>query len=1297
MVMARLPSIVMVAGVLLSATSLLAAEGASASQAATQSSYDPWTVGKVDLDRADVIYSDAIPTPHRKWAKPYYQGKVKALLVPDLITGREVAELAQRMDLEYDTVSIVQQGDVTTWGLGDLLKERGKGMSGPYAVLEARLAEKPYEVMVMAGFNWGILPAKLQDRILKSVQEGMGLVLVAAPQTGKEPLPEAVRDLLVLNGATDDPKGKGPWAPSGRHYITDGLPIEAVSKAVENSVYAFKEIRGGQPILVGPGDLPVLTCKEVGKGRVCVYGYKGTWAVASFTPASSGAMYEYFYSMLAKSILWAARKDAPVSAVELGGGSTKLAVAFSTKMELKGPQVELTLWDAENNLVHREAKPVKPADPCVVSFDRPEKLDGGWHFATFTLRDEGKVINWWTTAFEIPRDVTVEKVEAVKAANGEVTGSVILGGEGKAASTLEIELLDNYERVMDRKVQDVPTGKQPPCEFRFRTDGVVSILAHVRATVRQDGRRVHRIAASQPIIVAPPQDPNAFLVGSYGRMTTSFRDYLFPTYYARLKEIGIDRVLPSGESTIRTGYQYDMDFKASASIGHPWLGFYAQDKKPFTDAMDAFKKTKDKKYLVRTSGCLNDPAVLEKMKAKLVAALAPKLPFGRHLWDVGGECSLTSYRDAADFCFCEMCLKGFRTWLKQQYPSLEAINASWGTAHATWEDVVPMTTEEVLEHYKTAHSFGPWADHRTYMEVVWAETFRKIDAWVKELDPAGGISVNGSQSTSVHNGNDWWRLDSILSGVEPYNVGAQYELHRSFNPNMKLTLWTGYGARGVGASYGIWYGVLHGFRGANIFWDYEMLNPDYTCAQSGRDIGKTLQEIKSVGIGYLLNSSQREDDPVAVLYSVASVHGDYIHQKAAGAWMRTDHISALSGVCSLIAESGYQFRVISYEQLASGELQKKGYKVLALPSSVAMSQAQVDAIDAFVKAGGTLMAWPVPGIMDEHGKMYDKPPVLEILGVQAKKGAAKFEAVKGAPSLDVKSSGLISAPYEQPWDWSTEPTTAKVLATAEYFKHPMPLVTCNERGKGKAYYLTCRTSEMDRTLEFNAKLGRNDELKKYLIGLVNQACADAGLVKRMAIANADGSQTDLYASYFFRRGGIQYNILLPQFRGETTTGADGVTYTKDAEGNAGQTYRVSFSRAWHVYEVRQGKYLGQVKQFDEAVAFGSPRIYACLPYKVEAVKVSAPDQPVRQGQPAEISISLAVAGAASSEDHVARVTVTTPSGQSAPYLGKALSLAKGAGRLKLPMALNDPVGRWKVEVTDVSTGQKGAASFEVKP
>lgn len=1271
------------------------AQDAETPQAATPPAYDPWVVGETDTNRGDVIYTDAIPTPHRAWAKPYYQGKIKALLVPNLVTGREAVELSERMDLEYDTISMMQEGDVSAWGLGDVMGARARGTDVSYNALAGRLDEKPYEVMVIAGFDWSRIPATLREKILKAVQEGMGLVVMAAPQSGKQPLPEPIRDMLVLNGASNDPNGKGPWKLAGRHYITDGQPIETVSKKVENSVYSFSDIRGGQTIVVGPGNMPVLSCQEVGKGRVCAYGYAAPWAMPGFTPSKNGDQYEYFYSLLLKSILWAAHKNAPVETVTFDSAGAKLAVSFNAKLELRQPQVELAIWDAENTLIRRETQTVKAGDPCAASFNKPGDLAGGLHFATFTLRAGGKVIDWWTTAFEVPRDVTVEKVEAVKGAGGEVAGAVTLGGDGQAASVLEIELLDSNRRVMERKIENLPPGKQALREFRFKSDNVTTILAYVRATVRQSGRQVDRSHAPS-IIIAPPQDSSAFKVGSYGRMTSSFRDYLRPTYYARLKEVGIDSLLPSEDWRATLGYPYDMGFKASATIGSPWLGYYATVKQPLIDAMAAYKKTKDKKYLIRTSGCLNDPAVLAKMKDVLTKALKPKLPYGQHLWDVGGECSLTSYTDPGDFCFCDLCLKDYRVWLQQQYPSLAALNASWGTTNATWDAVVPMTAGEAQEHFKTAQSFGPWFDHRTYMEVVWARTFKKIDSWVKELDPAGAIGINGTQASTAYNGNDWWRLDSIFGGLEPYDVGAQYELHRSFNPNLKLTLWTGYGARGVGAGYGIWNGIFHGFHGVNIFWDFEILNPDYTCSKSGRDIGKALQEIKQGGIGYLLNNCQRQDDPIAVLYSMASIHAG-IHVGVIGDYLHTDHLSALSGVCRLIAESGHQFRVISYEQLANGELQKQGYKVLALPCCLAMSKAETDAVDAFVKAGGTLLAWPVAAIMDEHGKMYPKPPLQNLLGIEVKKAlpATPFEAVKNAPQ--VEAANVIIGPVKQGWDYVIMPTTAKVLATTTHFKHAMPLATCSEYGKGKAYYLTCRTADVDGTFEFDTKTGTNNALRMYLIGLVDRACADAGLVKRMTVANADGSLAEKYASYFFEHGAIQYNILLPTYLGKKTIGLDGVSYMKDPDGNPAQTYRVSFPQAWHVYEVRQGKYLGEVKQFDEQIAFGSPRIYACLPYKVEAVTAKAPAQAAHPGQTVELAIGLAVSGNQTPGDHVVRLSVTLPSGQSAPYLDKMLSLTKGAGQVKIPLALNDPAGRWTVEVTDVTTGLKGTTAFDVQP
>ena len=66
-------------------------------------------------------------------------------------------------------------------------------------------------------------------------------------------------------------------------------------------------------------------------------------------------------------------------------------------------------------------------------------------------------------------------------------------------------------------------------------------------------------------------------------------------------------------------------------------------------------------------------------------------------------------------------LAGFRTWLQREYPSLDALNASWNTSFTNWEGVLPMTTEEAQKH----GNFAPWSDHRVYMEQEFLKTFRK--------------------------------------------------------------------------------------------------------------------------------------------------------------------------------------------------------------------------------------------------------------------------------------------------------------------------------------------------------------------------------------------------------------------------------------------------------------------------------------------------------------------------------------------------------------------------------------------
>ena len=61
----------------------------------------------------DKLY-DYVETPHVKWAKPYYQGEIKCLVIASLGSQRETVELAQRLSLKYTPFMIISRYDNKT-------------------------------------------------------------------------------------------------------------------------------------------------------------------------------------------------------------------------------------------------------------------------------------------------------------------------------------------------------------------------------------------------------------------------------------------------------------------------------------------------------------------------------------------------------------------------------------------------------------------------------------------------------------------------------------------------------------------------------------------------------------------------------------------------------------------------------------------------------------------------------------------------------------------------------------------------------------------------------------------------------------------------------------------------------------------------------------------------------------------------------------------------------------------------------------------------------------------------------
>jgi len=89
--------------------------------------------------------------------------------------------------------------------------------------------------------------------------------------------------------------------------------------------------------------------------------------------------------------------------------------------------------------------------------------------------------------------------------------------------------------------------------------------------------------------------------------------------------------------------------------------------------------------------------------------------------------------------------------------------------------------------------------------------------------------------------------------------------------------------------------------------------------------------------------------------------------------------------------------------------------------------------------------------------------------------------------------------------------------------------------------------------------------------------------------------------------------------------------------------------------------------------------------------VNGPRQ-LRRGDIGAYRVSLEGSPAAV---HVVRMDVVDPSGRRVPQYSGNLIAPRGRARMTLPLALNDPTGKWTLQVTDVLRGQTHTSVIDV--
>jgi hypothetical protein len=1293
-------------------------------------------VGGSAFHKNDITYSTEVVTPHVKWATTLPGGPIKSFFIPSVQYGRDMVELMQRLSLQPTTVSIDRSWDINCWGIGDYYGHEYRGdrddFRTVYGYVEKDIVGPAhFEVIVLPGLNgWSRMTRVTRDAILQRVQLGAGLVLLhpfvgdvkGHPFKGDEPVgDERIWEVSPLVGVPNDTVNergypeinqdaviKGKWEVAQKHFITEGLPLELFPEgSIGGSFYKY---RAAGEVLIESGAYPIVAAKTYGKGRVVALGY----TEEGFTPQSVNPVetkiywdyWEYQYSLLARSILWASGRepDVRISALTAGAAAIKLDLTSHSphriQIEIDGKNEfgqALGSHSATRDLVAGENLIEIPADTL-----RPRTgWPGGRQIFNVIIRNAQSrtTLNWGTTTFESPKRamMTTAKPAVDVYKRGETLSAVLRAAGDLSGLQMRMQLADDMGRLLGvwtRTARGERTFTCPLADFLGKFALVTAELVDER------GATVDQIRAKPVMVVQDKRRQKEYTaLVSFG----GTKHYLQDAQMRMVRGVAAD-----------TGFTWGGNVENSLNIPRGTFGVYWYDRGPTTPEgmeqaiadyqrngdfevlgyltkKELFKRTGDKKFLQRTPS-FNDTGFLQTLSDIVRAAARNKARYNMDYYFVGDEGSLTSYGDAVDFDWSPGTLAEFRTWLKHEYGTLPALNKEWRTDFKNWHDVVPYTTEEA----RKAGSFAPWADHRTFMEITFARAYQTARDAVIQGDSDGHIAVSGTQATNAYNGADWSRLDRVIDDFLSYDGGNQWDMHRSFaKRDAMIGFWTGYGSHGLAVQNAIWTAAIHNVLHPNIFWMYSFLDPDMTYSKSARDMGAAFKSLKFEGVGKLLMESSRLGDGIAIHYSMPSVHGASIlgyQQRSSDDDDEAPKETSLSfpanrdGWVRTIKDLGLQFDFVSSEEVEQGGLASGKYKVLILPLSLALSPAELKNIESFVQTGGVVISDAAAGLMDHHCAWQQNGTINKLFGITSPASNTRaFQAGDGSVvvtdegarwGLGAKDlSGLVSA----------EPYIAAASGTSLIRIGKTDAVITGRIGKGWTIYL-------------NTLFDRYPKLRAEEFGgahyrtLVGALLEHAGVQPSIQVLTADGRRLTQAQVARYRFGDAEIlAVVKDNVAVARIVGRDGVTIYNDAALGqiAKEKITIKLPNRFYVTDVRSGKRLGYTDVIHSSVLVGDAAVLSLSPAE-NKLALSGPPFSSR-GEHVAFTLSSSVAG-----PRLIRCHVVAPNGLMLPAYARNLLLDNTATIFVLPSALNDLAGAYTIRATDVVTGATAETKITLK-
>ena len=614
-------------------------------------------------------------------------------------------------------------------------------------------------------------------------------------------------------------------------------------------------------------------------------------------------------------------------------------------------------------------------------------------------------------------------------------------------------------------------------------------------------------------------------------------------------------------------------------------------------------KVKKKRQVFARPYSLALPETIRELKSRLkrnVGTTKRGLVFAYAFDD---EISLGSFNTPAEVDGHPRSVAWYRAWLKDRYGTITKLNGAWDAQYESFEDVQPVSYEDVRRSHTeaplTEWNLARWCEWRSFMNFHFASVLADLTRYTNSLDPNIPAGFVGGQGPSAYGGYDYSLMSRAVQWMEAYDYNGTAELLRSFWDNPRRPCMQTYftGSNYYRNSWVLWYRIANGCQ-ANIAWPsgWFKKNPESGQREPSKllkEIADTLRETQGKATEFITHPDTILDiDPIGIYYSQPSVHVGWAMDSVVHGSTWPNRSSSLdadnltSGKlrvswCKLLEDLGYQYKFISYLDVHEGSAKLGQFKVIIMPQTICLSDAEARALREFVTNGGFLIADTLCGVMTETGRGRAKG-VLDDLFAISRNDSLGYMNGKSVTEINGE---FYNKPLERRLDafngafrfgdlvvyergTKGKAKGAKSIGSAE-------IIIRNRHEKGQTCYLNLTPATYQ---HFPFRTGRMGDQWR---GIVGDLLKDAGLNPRVEVSE-NGKSPSYIEPLLWRKGDQVCLAFIKNYAYHASVSGEG-TMKGQAGAPRASTIEVKLNLpARNIKNIRTGKSFGSADSFKDS-------------------------------------------------------------------------------------------------------------------